>query len=284
MNHSNLTHTKRKLVHDDPWVKLRQFTNARIGIGRVGTSIPTDELLRFQLSHAQAIDAVHVPLNVVKVCQQFEQTLILQPLLPVAHLHSEARNRMEYLQRPDLGRKLNEASLYKIQQLRNNSQSQYDLVFVIADGLSSYAIANHAKSFLELMIKKLNDDPQKDWNIAPIVIVEQGRVAVGDDVCETLNAKEVVLLVGERPGLSSPDSMGIYITWHAVRGNEESLRNCISNIRPEGLNYPDAVHKCHYLLSESHKLELTGVTLKDRSDDGRLTHQSEQYFCLTTSD
>lgn len=283
MSTSNVTPIKKTLVHEDPWAKLKQFTNARIGIGRVGTSIPTEELLRFQLSHARAIDAVHVPLDVVALCKQFAEAPVLQPLLPAVHLHSEAKDRMEYLQRPDLGRKLDEASIYKVQQVRDDTKPQYDVAFVIADGLSSYAISNHAKPFLELMVKTLNDDPKKDWNIAPIFVVEQARVAVGDDVCETLNAKEVVLMVGERPGLSSPDSMGLYITWKAVRGNEESLRNCISNIRPEGLKYPMAVHKCFYLLSESHRIELTGVGLKDRSDDVQLENNASQQFCLTTS-
>ncbi|MCE0495596.1 ethanolamine ammonia-lyase subunit EutC [Vibrio salinus] len=283
MSKSNVTPIKKQLVHEDPWATLKQFTNARIGIGRVGTSIPTEELLRFQLSHARAMDAVHVPLDVDALCEQFSQAPILQPLLPAVRLHSEARDRMEYLQRPDLGRKLDEASIYKVQQLRDDTRSQYDVAFVIADGLSSYAISNHAKPFLELMVKTLNDDPKRDWNIAPVFIVEQGRVAVGDDVCETLNAKEVVLMVGERPGLSSPDSMGLYITWQAVRGNEESLRNCISNIRPEGLKYPNAVHKCFYLLSESQRIELTGVGLKDRSDDVQLEDTSSKQFCLTAS-
>ncbi|MDC0609732.1 ethanolamine ammonia-lyase subunit EutC [Vibrio sp.] len=283
MSASNVTPIKKQLVHEDPWAKLRQFTDARIGIGRVGTSIPTSELLKFQLSHAQAIDAVHVPLDFENLSEQFASSTLLQPLLPIVRLHSEARDRMEYLQRPDLGRKLDEASIYKVQQMRDDTQPQYDVVFVIADGLSSYAISNHAKPFIELMVKTLNEDPKRDWNIAPIFVVEQGRVAVGDDVCETLNAKEVILLVGERPGLSSPDSMGLYITWKAVRGIEESLRNCISNVRPQGLKYPNAVHKCFYLLAESHRLELTGVGLKDRSDDIQLENTSSQTFCLTTS-
>ena len=139
---------------------------------------------------------------------------------------------MEYLQRPDLGRRLNEASLYQLQEFRKSDDEAYDLAIVIADGLSSYAIANHAAPFLDHLIQKLNDDPQKEWKIAPICVVEQGRVAVGDDVGEALNAKEVLLLVGERPGLSSPDSLGLYLSWNPKRGMEESLRNCISNVRP----------------------------------------------------
>ncbi|PWI33203.1 ethanolamine ammonia-lyase [Vibrio albus] len=271
----------RQLVHDDPWKRLREFTDARIGIGRVGTSIPTSEMLKFQLSHAQAIDAVHFPLDIQAFVGQLESTPSLVPYLPAQCLHSEARDRMEYLQRPDLGRKLNEASLYQLQQLRKPDGESYDLAIVIADGLSSYAIANHAIPFLNRLIKTLNDDPQKEWNIAPICLVEQGRVAVGDDAGEALNAKEVLLLVGERPGLSSPDSLGLYLTWNPKRGMEESLRNCISNIRTEGLSYEKATHKCFYLLSESHRIQLTGVGLKDRSDDGQLEPTAKQQFCLT---
>ena len=269
----------KKLVHEDPWAKLRQFTNARIGLGRVGTSIPTAELLRFQLSHAQAIDAVHVPLDVEDLCQQFNDVLELSAYLPAQRLHSEVQNRMEYLQRPDLGRRLNQTSINQLQTLRKNEP--YDLAFVIADGLSSYAIANHACQFLAELLRSLEKETYKKWNIAPLCIVEQGRVAVGDDVCETLNAKEVILLIGERPGLSSPDSMGLYLTWAAHRGYDDSLRNCISNIRPEGLNYPLAVHKCLYLLKESFKNQLSGVDLKDRSDDEVLESPTAQKFCLT---
>lgn len=276
---SNVVPINQEIVHKDPWEKLRQFTNARIGLGRVGTSIPTEELLRFQLSHAQAIDAVHVPLDVEQLCQEFAESDVLQPYLPAQKLHSKARDRMEYLQRPDLGRQLDEASIYKLQQL---SQAEpYDLVFVVADGLSSYAIANHVKPFLEILINNLNEAPNKVWSIAPICVVEQGRVAAGDDVCATLNAKEVVLLIGERPGLSSPDSMGLYLTWNAKRGTEDSLRNCISNIRPEGLNYQAAAHKCSYLLNESQRIELSGVNLKDRSQDMQLESTATQQFCLT---
>lgn len=272
------TQSSDELIHRDPWEKLRQFTNARIGLGRVGTSIPTAELLRFQLSHAQAIDAVHVPLDVDTLSEQFALSPSLQSYLPMQKLHSNARDRMEYLQRPDLGRQLDESA---ITALKARNDKPYDLVFVVADGLSSYAISHHAQAFLELLITALDEDPQREWNIGPICVVEQGRVAVGDDVCEALNAKQVVLLIGERPGLSSPDSMGLYMTWNAKRGIEDSLRNCISNIRPEGLKYADAVHKCLYLLNESQRMQLSGVKLKDRSEDTLLETTNTQQFCLT---
>jgi len=266
------------IVHKDEWEKLRQFTDARIGLGRVGTSIPTAELLRFQLSHAQAIDAVHVPLNINDLCEQFEHSESLKPYLPLKQLHSKANDRIEYLQRPDLGRQLDNQS---IEQLHQIAGEPYDLVFVIADGLSSYAIAHHAQLFLEKLISRLEESNNKKLNIAPICVVQQGRVAVGDDVCEALNAKQVILLIGERPGLSSPDSMGLYLTWNAKSGTEDSLRNCISNIRPEGLNYDAAVNKAHYLLQESQQKKLSGVNLKDRSDDSLLETNISQTFCLT---
>lgn len=271
------------LVHQDPWEKLRQFTDARIGLGRVGTSIPTHELLRFQLSHAQAIDAVHEPLKVDELITAFENSALIKPLLPAFQLHSCANNRMEYLQRPDFGRQLNDESRFRLQQFRTHTQSNksYDLAIVIADGLSSYAIARHALPFIEALVTKLQSDEHKDWHLAPLVIVEQARVAIGDDVGEALHAKEVLLLVGERPGLSSPDSMGLYMTWNPKRGTEDSLRNCISNVRPNGLQYVAAAHKCFYLLSESQRRQLTGVELKDRSDDGHLEHSTTQTFCLT---
>ena len=285
-----------EIVHQDAWQKLRQFTDARIGLGRVGTSIPTAELMRFQLSHAQAMDAVHVPLDVNQLAEEFAQCELLKPYLPLYKLHSKAKDRIEYLQRPDLGRQLDDASMSALKPASDTRP--YDLVFVIADGLSSYAISHHALPFLQKLIHRLHQDSdlqgeQEDaakgrlksvpqWHIAPICVVQQGRVAVGDDVCETLNAKQVVLLVGERPGLSSPDSMGLYMTWNAKRGIEDSLRNCISNIRPQGLQYDAAVHKSHYLLSESKRRSLSGVNLKDRSQDSLLDNTEQQYFCLTS--
>ena len=275
--HSIKTINEQDIVHKDEWEKLRQFTDARIGLGRVGTSIPTAELLRFQLSHAQAIDAVHVPLNVNELSGQLEKSEVLKAYLPLLNLHSKATDRIEYLQRPDLGRQLDDQSIAQLQAM---ADKPYDLVFVIADGLSSYAISHNAQPFLEKFISRLKEDGKK-LNIAPLCVVQQGRVAVGDDVCETLNAKQVILLIGERPGLSSPDSMGLYLTWNAKRGTEDSLRNCISNIRPEGLKYDAAVHKGVYLLQESQRRGLSGVNLKDRSEDSLLESTELQTFCLT---
>lgn len=279
---SSAEHSSPELVHHDPWDTLRQFTQARIGLGRVGTSIPTSELLRFQLSHAQAIDAVHVPLDEDALVTSLADKENLRPLLPAFHLHSEASDRVTYLQRPDLGRKLSEQGITELKEHSDSRAKPYDLAIVIADGLSSYAIANHAAPFLNALLNQLNSDSKQAWDVAPFVIVQQGRVAVGDDVCAAINANEVLILVGERPGLSSPDSLGLYLTWNAYRGIEESLRNCISNVRPEGLRYDAAAHKCFYLLSESRRRHITGIGLKDRSDDHTIEHKAERQFSLVS--
>lgn len=258
-------------VIDNPWRRLRQFTAARIGLGRSGVSLPTKEMLEFQLAHAQARDAVHTPLDFPALTQQLEILAEQYPLLsdePPLKLHSEAVDRMTYLQRPDLGRRLDEASRVLLQQEQQTPEQPFDLALVIADGLSATAIAHNAVPFIQALCEELQADKQP-WKLAPITLVEQGRVAVGDDVGELLNAKTVLVLIGERPGLSSPDSLGLYLTWAPVRGLTDARRNCISNVRPEGLNFSEAAHKAGYLLRESRRLQLSGVQLKDRS--GSLT-------------
>ena len=258
-------------VVDNPWRRLRQFTAARIGLGRSGISLPTKEMLEFQLAHAQARDAVHTPLDFSVLTQQLETLAEQYPLLneePPLKLHSEAVDRMTYLQRPDLGRRLDEASRVLLQQEQQTPEQPFDLALVIADGLSATAIAHNAVPFIQALCEELNADKQ-EWTLAPITLVEQARVAVGDDVGELLNAKTVLVLIGERPGLSSPDSLGLYLTWAPVRGLTDARRNCISNVRPEGLNFSEAAHKAGYLLRESRRLQLSGVQLKDRS--GSLT-------------
>lgn len=258
-----------RLIIKNPWQSLKQFTSARIGLGRVGNSIPTNELLAFQLDHARAIDAVHKALDVKALLEHLSTS---QPLYnatsmnPIV-LNSKARDRMEYLQRPDLGRQLNEASWQQLLEQRSEADAEYDLAIVVADGLSSTAIQNHAVPVLDRLVEKLGTDTKNNWSIAPLTIVSQGRVAIGDDVGECLNAKITMILIGERPGLTSPDSMGIYMTWAPKRGAKESSRNCISNIRPEGLGYDEASNKAFYLLSESIRRQISGIKLKDRSSD-----------------
>lgn len=249
----------------NPWRQLRQFTAARIGIGRAGVSIPTRESLEFQLAHAQARDAVHTELDVEGLQQDL---LSLQKNFPSFNhnppllLQSQAVDRMSYLQRPDLGRKLDDASFASLKPYQVTSP--YDLALVIADGLSATAIHHNAVPFISALLPILSEGIQ-NFSLAPISLVRQGRVAIGDDIGETLNARAVLILIGERPGLSSPDSLGLYLTWSPKRGLTDDKRNCISNVRQAGLSYPAAAHKCLYLLSEARRLQCSGVAIKDRS-------------------
>lgn len=256
-----------KVVTRNPWDKLREFTSARIALGRSGNSVPTDELLSFQLDHAQAMDAVHCTLNVDSLVTQLSDSysILKQTLEPPVVVTSKVTDRFMYLQRPDLGRQLDEASWNTLEAIGKEHNTELDLAIVIADGLSSVAIQNHALPVISRLVSLMSGDEEHQWNLAPIAIVKQGRVAVGDDVGECFNAKAVLVLIGERPGLTSPDSMGMYLTWGAKRGSKDSDRNCISNVRPQGLNYDDACQRAFYLLKEARRLQLSGVNLKDRS-------------------
>lgn len=281
MNKSNLSKPidATKIVSSTPWHKLKSFTDARIAIGRAGSSTPTDEMLKFQLAHAQAIDAVHSPLNMQQLTHKLRE--IDKQAEPDIIVHSQASNRISYLQRPDLGRKLTESCYQQLVEYRQNQDKAYDIAIVICDGLSAHAVESHAPAFIKNFKQKIQNS-SVDWQLSPNVLVQQGRVAVGDDVGESLNAKAVIVLIGERPGLSSPDSLGIYITWQPKRGTTDAYRNCISNVRPAGLKYQDACEKTFYLLNEAFRIKATGVALKDRSvdqDQNSLT-QTEKSFLL----
>ena len=275
-------------VVDNPWRRLRQFTAARIGLGRSGVSLPTRELLAFQLAHAQARDAVHTPLDFEQLSQQLEALADEYPVLnqqPPLRLHSEAIDRPTYLQRPDLGRSLDQASRVLLKQEQaaaadtaasnatDTAETAFDLAIVIADGLSATAIASNAAAFIGQLCQQLQAD-QRDWSLAPTTLVEQGRVAIGDDVGELLNARMVLMLIGERPGLSSPDSLGLYLTFAPQTGLTDARRNCISNVRPQGLNYSEAASKALYLMQEAQRLQLSGVELKDRSGNASLENDN----------
>lgn len=264
---------KEQHLHTDNWQQLRQLTAARIGLGRAGTSLPTSELLRFQLAHAQAIDAVHSPLNRDEILRQLAALQYHNTPINPLSVHSEAQDRYVYLQRPDLGRRLSEASTYTLQQARQ--KEGFDLAIVIADGLSATAVMQQSVPFLTSLLAEL-ENSKPDWSLAPVTLVEQGRVAVGDDIAVALNARMVVVLIGERPGLSSPDSLGIYLTWSPKRGCDDAKRNCISNVRPEGLAPQSAAKKCLYLLENARAKQLTGVGLKDRSEDNLLADESDK--------
>ncbi|BBN59877.1 ethanolamine ammonia-lyase subunit EutC [Hydrogenovibrio marinus] len=271
---------------ENPWKVLQQFTQARIGLGRAGVSIPTKELLEFQLSHAQAKDAVHQPLDIDKLQQDLEQ--LESTLLPktVEVVQSRASDRFIYLQRPDLGRRLSKDSKTYIEEHYSGNQDMVcDLAIAVVDGLSSKAIETNTLPFLQALLDLMANETQQDWTLAPITIVKQGRVAIGDEIGELFNAKTVLVLVGERPGLSSPDSLGLYLTWNPHIGLTDAFRNCISNIRPEGLNYKEAAKRALFLLQESRRLKLSGVNLKDRSDEKVIEHSSDTgNFLVNTLD
>ena len=184
-------------------------------------------------------------------------------------VHSQAVNRVTYLQRPDLGRRLDSISCEILKKSIDQDRVPYDLSIVIVDGLSSLAIQENAVKYIQILSHALSEDNEQ-WKLAPISIVHQGRVAIGDEIGELLKAKITLVLIGERPGLSSPDSLGLYLTWNPKVGLTDVSRNCISNVRSDGLSYEEAVKKTMYLLKEARKLELSGVNLKDRTSDDTL--------------
>lgn len=234
------------------WDELRAHTSARLALGRVGFSLPTRALLEFGLAHAQARDAVHRPLATATLQQQ-----LIQAGFNALSVASRAPDRHSYLLRPDLGRTLQDSNEEFLQ-----AQPQSDLTFVIADGLSSFAVERHALPLL-MELRKLFS---ANWQTVPVVLANQGRVAIGDDIGSALRSRLVVVLIGERPGLSSPDSLGVYVTFMPQRGRMDSERNCISNVRPEGLNYAAAATKLDFLMRESLRMQLSGIALKDNSD------------------
>ncbi|MEC5398456.1 ethanolamine ammonia-lyase subunit EutC [Uliginosibacterium sp. H1] len=249
-------------VHADPWDDLRRHTAARLALGRAGDSLPTAEVLRFGLAHAQARDAVHVALDTDAL-----QAAFVEDGNEVLCVRSAAGDRATYLARPDLGRRLHADSAAVLRQrAAADDHAPCDLLLVIADGLSSLAIARNAPA----LVAAIRSAAPTGWQLGPLVIASQARVALADEVGELLGARMVAMLIGERPGLSSPDSLGIYLTWAPRVGRSDAERNCISNVRPEGLGYEAAARKLWWLCGAARQLQLTGVGLKDRSDEDRL--------------
>ena len=244
--------SKQNSFIPDAWESLKAFTNARIALGRTGVATPLKEVLDFRLCHAHARDAVYSVLKVDELTaslQQFQMSIIT--------VNSKANDRTAYLQRPDLGRKLNNASA---SNLKNETSHSADVAIIIGDGLSATAINEHAVHVVKKLIPLLK---QSVLTIAPLVIAEQARVAIADEIGSILQARLSLILIGERPGLSSPDSMGAYITYQPSPGKTDESRNCISNIRPEGLGYDLAAAKIAKLIKESLRLKLSGISLKD---------------------
>lgn len=235
----------------DPWARLRAATSARIGLGRSGDAMPIGAVLEFQHAHALARDAVHAPLDVEALESQ------LAPLQTI-RVASEAPDRATYLRRPDLGRRLSDDDAARL----GEAGEGFDIVFVVADGLSATAVQMHAAALTHACMDRLGN-----LRVAPVVIATQARVALGDDVGERLKAKLVAVLVGERPGLSVAESLGVYLTFGPKRGRRDHERNCISNVHGKGgLSYDLAADKLAWLARSALTLGLTGVKLKDDVD------------------
>jgi ethanolamine ammonia-lyase small subunit len=237
----------------DPWIALRRFTQARIALGRAGHAIPTQALLDFQLAHAQARDAVHFSLDIDAFAGQVrdlgEEALIL---------YTPAASRGEYLRRPDLGRVLTEASRTR---LKNFNAGEADVALIVTNGLSSTAVKRHGIALLQAIVEGFR---KRQYRISPVALVANGRVALGDDIGSFLAARVAVIVVGERPGLSTADSIGLYLTFAPRPGNTDAERNCISNVRPpDGLGYEAAAAKLLYLTGEALRRGISGVVLKD---------------------
>lgn len=252
----------------NPWLQLRRLTPARIALGRTGTSLPTSAQLDFQFAHAQARDAVHLPFDHAGLSAQLSERG-RESLL----LHSAALDRNSYLQRPDLGRKLSDDSAQSLRDYLAAHPGGVDLVIVVADGLSALAVHRHTLPFITRLEEQMSGD---GWSIAPMVLVEQGRVAIGDEIGQLLSAKMVVMLIGERPGLSSPDSLGLYFTYNPKVGLTDAYRNCISNVRLEGLSYGMAAHRLLYLMREACRRQLSGVNLKDEAQVQTLASDADK--------
>ena len=245
---------ERPTQTDAAWARLRRLTAARIGLARSGASLATAPLLEFRLAHARARDAVHEPLDEARLVADLGWLG-----LPVRTAMSAADNRHAYLMRPDLGRRLardSEAALKK-------DAGQYDVAIVICDGLSARAVQMHAPPALAELLPALR---KQSVRVAPLVVARHGRVAIGDAITALLGADCATVLIGERPGLTAPDSMGAYLTWRPSPQTTDAERNCVSNIRPDGIGYAEAAAKLAFLLGAIHARQLSGVQLKDDSD------------------
>ncbi len=235
----------------DPWAELRKFTQARIGIGRAGHAVTTSALLEFQYAHALARDAIHLPWDLDSFRKGLGEIETLE-------VQSRVRDRWEYLRRPDFGRSL--ADDAPLQKLRGSCE----IVLIVSNGLSSSSTEHHGAPFVRELVESLRRESV--GRMASVILVPNGRVAISDSIGEALGATLALMVVGERPGLSAPDSLALYLTYHPRIGNNDAGRNCISNIRPpQGLSYGEAVFKTMYLVKESLRRKLSGVALKDEA-------------------
>jgi len=249
-----ITDKRASLANTDGWARLRSHTTARIALGRAGASLPTSEVLNFGLAHAQAKDAVHLAFRADAV-GDIVQAMGFETLL----VESAAPSRESYLRRPDLGRRLSDDSRVKLQVHRSQGA---DIGIVIGDGLSATAIHQNVEPLLRALMPMLG---ARNLSVSPVSIARNARVALADEVGVALGVRAVLMLIGERPGLSSPDSIGAYLTFEPRVGKNDADRNCVSNIRPRGLSFGEASHKLVWLIEEAFRLQATGVQLKDNS-------------------
>lgn len=243
------------MTPDDPWLLLKRFTEARIGLGRSGSGMPTREVLSFSMAHAKARDAVKTPIDWSAI-----ETELAAQGLETLRIASAAPDRDTYLRRPDLGRRLSPDSRQTLAAL---PPAETDILIVVGDGLSSTAVAANATAAIASFLPHVR---KNGWRLGPVLLATQARVALADEAAELLNARLAVMLIGERPGLSSPDSLGAYLTWEPRVGRKDGERNCISNIRAGGLSTDEAAFRLAWLLREAFRRRLTGVSLKDESD------------------
>lgn len=245
-------------VSADPWAELRRFTAARIAVGRSGSSLPLAESLAFRLDHARARDAVHAPFRRSELAARLRGAG-----MACVELESGVAGREEYLTRPDKGRRLSERSADALRGLGKG----FDICLAVGDGLSARAIHENAEAFVLACASMFE---QAGMTVSPVCLVENARVAVADEIGEILRARLSVILIGERPGLSSPNSMGVYLTMNPRVGATDEARNCISNVRDGGLSVVEGVRKLGYLVEEAFRLGQSGVGLKDRMVQGYL--------------
>ncbi len=244
-------------MEEDHWQELRKFTHARIAMGRAGNALPTSDVLNFRMAHAMARDAVQSEVDV-----HFLSEKLLELGLNIQQAKSHATDRLDYIRHPQKGKLLHEESRAKLEGLQIK---KIDLCIIFADGLSADAVNIHAIPFLKLLLRELTF-----WSIAPVILVKQGRVGISDPIGEALQARISLILLGERPGLSAPTSLGAYITYMPQSGNTDEKRNCVSNIQPAGLSYGQATAKISYLLHEMRSQQLSGIRLKDNQQNNFL--------------
>lgn len=241
-------------VPRDPWQDFRRLTAARIALGRTGASLPTRELLDFGIAHARARDAVRAPFDAAQVCRDLTTAGLASIVV-----ESNATHRGEYLRRPDLGRSLSATARQRLVDAAARSPD-YDLAIIISDGLSAVAAQQHAPAIVTGLVTRL---AAEGWTMTPVVVARFGRVALADEIGALLHARIALILIGERPGLGSPDSLGAYFIYGPRAGRTDADRNCVSNIRPDGLPYTAALEVLQHLLTASRHRRISGVQLKD---------------------